>query len=242
MRVMDPRIEVFVCSNTPTNPYRTGDSGVLPESGGYCEAVVLAREELHVPDARQSSRWHANPDMAHGLLSYLGFPIILPDGRLFGTVCVLDRQPRHYTGPQRRLLANVAKLIVGQLSMVPRDWDPQGDQDGISAGARTVMEMRVIERTQQLRRSTELLQAVMDGATDAIFLKDTSGTFLHLQQGGGHLHRPPRLGCRRQEDRRCLSRRNQPPDPRARAAGHPHRRRDHGGRNHRRQWPGAAPS
>jgi two-component system sensor histidine kinase/response regulator len=62
--------------------------------------------------------------------------------------------------------------------MVPRDWGAPGDPDGISAGASPVMEMRVIERTQQLRRSTELIQAVMDGATDAIFLKDTSGTFL----------------------------------------------------------------
>ncbi len=110
--------------------------------------------------------------MKHGLLSYLGFPIILPNGSVFGTVCVLDRQPRHYTGSQRRLLANVGKLIEGQLSMVPQAWGARGDPDGISA------EMRVIERTQQLRRSTALLQAVMDGATDAIFLKDTSGTFL----------------------------------------------------------------
>jgi GAF domain-containing protein len=102
MRVVGPRIEVFVCSNTPTNPYKSGDSELLPASGLYCEAVVLARE--------------------HGLLSYLGFPIILPDGRVFGTVCVLDRQPRNYSGSQRRLLANVSKLLEDQLSMVPRDW------------------------------------------------------------------------------------------------------------------------
>jgi two-component system, sensor histidine kinase and response regulator len=152
MRVVGPRIEVFVCSNTPTNPYKSGDSELLPASGLYCEAVVLARE--------------------HGLLSYLGFPIILPDGRVFGTVCVLDRQPRNYSGSQRRLLANVGKLLEDQLSMVPRDWG------AAHSHASTVLEMRVIERTQQLRRSTELLQAVMDGATDAIFLKDTSGTFL----------------------------------------------------------------
>ena len=177
MRVIDQRIEVFVCSNTPSNPYKTGDAGVLPDSGGYCEAVVLAREELHVPDARVSIRWNTNPDMEHGLLSYLGFPIILPNGELFGTVCVLDRRPRDYTGSERRLLANVGKLLAGQLSMVPRDWGSRGDPTAIGASASTVLEMRVIEGTQQLRRSTELLQAVMDGATDAIFLKDTSGTF-----------------------------------------------------------------
>ncbi len=57
MRVVGPRIEVYVCSNTLTNPYKAGDSEHLPESGLYCEAVVLAREEQHVPDARASARW-----------------------------------------------------------------------------------------------------------------------------------------------------------------------------------------
>jgi PAS domain S-box-containing protein len=147
MRIVGPRSEVFVGSNTPTNPYKSGDSEQLPESG-----------------------------IKHGLLSYLGFPIVLPDGRIFGTVCVLDRRPRTFSGSQRRLLAHVGKLLEGQLSMVPRDWG--SPQEGGGQAASTVLEMRVIEGTQQLRRSTELLQAVMDGATDAIFLKDTSGTFL----------------------------------------------------------------
>jgi two-component system sensor histidine kinase/response regulator len=146
-RIVGSRSEVFVGSNTPTNPYKTGDSEHLPDSG-----------------------------MKHGLLSYLGFPIVLPDGRTFGTVCVLDRQPRTFSGSQRRLLAHVGTLLEGQLSMVPREWGAEPDGGGQAAS--TVLEMRVIEGTQQLRRSTELLQAVMDGATDAIFLKDTSGTFL----------------------------------------------------------------
>lgn len=40
------------------------------------------------------------------------------------------------------------------------------------------LELRVVERTQQLRRTTNTLQAVMDGASDAIFLKDNERRFL----------------------------------------------------------------
>ncbi|WP_454854433.1 PAS domain S-box protein [Rhizobium binxianense] len=40
------------------------------------------------------------------------------------------------------------------------------------------LERRVVERTQQLRNTTDTLQAVMDGANDAIFLKDTGGRLL----------------------------------------------------------------
>jgi two-component system, sensor histidine kinase and response regulator len=40
------------------------------------------------------------------------------------------------------------------------------------------LEQRVAERTLQWRKSADLLQAVMDGATDAIFVKDLDGRFL----------------------------------------------------------------
>jgi two-component system sensor histidine kinase/response regulator len=168
MRIVGLRIEVFVSSQTPTNPYRPGESEHLLESGLYCESVIRTREPLEVADARLSARWRTNPDMKFGLLAYLGYPVILPDGRVFGTVCVLDREPRRFTDTQRRLVANIRKLIEGQLSLLRPD----------SHGPSLALESRVIEHTQQLRRSTELLQAVVDGATDAIFLKDTEGTFL----------------------------------------------------------------
>jgi two-component system sensor histidine kinase/response regulator len=168
MRIVGLRIEVFISSNTPANPYKPGESEHLLDSGLYCESVTRNREPLEVPDARLSARWRTNPDMKFGLLAYLGYPVMLPDGRVFGTVCVLDRKPRRFTDPQRRLVATVRKLIEGQLSLLRPD----------SHGPSAALETRVIERTQQLRRSTELLQAVVDGATDAIFLKDTEGTFL----------------------------------------------------------------
>ena len=40
------------------------------------------------------------------------------------------------------------------------------------------LEQRVAERTQEWRQSVDVLQAVMDGATDAIYVKDLEGRFL----------------------------------------------------------------
>jgi two-component system sensor histidine kinase/response regulator len=181
MRIVGPRIEVFLSSNTPHNPFTAGDSEPLRDSGLYCEAVVRSREQLEVPDARISARWRANPALKFGLLAYLGLPLMLPNGRVFGSICILDRRPRTFCDAQRRLAGNVRKLIEGQLSLVPAD----------SLGSSSALETRVIERTQQLRRSTELLQAVMDGATDAIFLKDTEGTFLIFNRAAATFIRRP---------------------------------------------------
>jgi two-component system, sensor histidine kinase and response regulator len=181
MRIVGHRIEVFLSSNTPNNPFNAGESEQLQDSGLYCEAVVRSRAELEVPDARLSARWRSNPALKLGLLAYLGLPLMLPNGRVFGTVCLLDRRPRTFSDAQRRLAANIRKLIEGQLSLVPAD----------SLGSSSALETRVIERTQQLRRSTELLQAVMDGATDAIFLKDTEGTFLIFNRAAATFIRRP---------------------------------------------------
>lgn len=44
------------------------------------------------------------------------------------------------------------------------------------------LEIRVAERTAELRKTTDLLQTVFDGTTDAIFLKDLEGRFVMLNQ------------------------------------------------------------
>ena len=44
------------------------------------------------------------------------------------------------------------------------------------------LEARVAERTAELRKTTDLLQTVFDGTTDAIFLKDLEGRFVMLNQ------------------------------------------------------------
>jgi hypothetical protein len=130
MRIVGLRIEVFISSNTPANPYKPGESERLLDSGLYCESVTRNLEALEVADARLSARWRTNPDMKFGLLAYLGYPVMLPDGRVFGTVCVLDRQPRRFTDPQRRLVATVRKLIEGQLSLLrPDSYGPSGAGD-----------------------------------------------------------------------------------------------------------------
>ena len=167
MRITGRRIDVFLASNTPGNPFRPGDSELLADSGLYCEAVIRSREELQVPDSDASEQWRANPAAKLGMRAYLGYPLLWPNGRVFGTVCVLDRRPRTFADNQRRLVGNMRRLIEGQLSVLPSAANPDSPsaQSGISQSAR-------------LRRSTELLEAVIDGATDAIFLKDTEGRFL----------------------------------------------------------------
>ena len=92
MRVDGPQIEVFTASSGEESPYSPGDHEEYVGSGLYCEWVVREERMLHIPNALQDPDWCENPDIELGMVSYLGLPILRPDGKVFGTLCVLDRQ------------------------------------------------------------------------------------------------------------------------------------------------------
>ncbi|WOX54179.1 GAF domain-containing sensor histidine kinase [Aeromonas sp. CD] len=103
MRVHPREIEVFITSQTPDNCYPAGAREHL-DSGLYCERVMDTRQELLVPNALKNPEWQHNPDIKVGMISYCGLPLCWPDGRLFGTICVLSREENDYGGLYRQLL------------------------------------------------------------------------------------------------------------------------------------------
>ena len=67
--------------------------------------------ELVVPDACVDPAWANNPDIKLGMISYCGLPLTWPDGRIFGTICVLDATRNDYGQLYRRLLARFASAF-----------------------------------------------------------------------------------------------------------------------------------
>ena len=118
MRFIDPAIEVFVSSNSEGNPYNPGDKEVLFGSGLYCETVIKTQEKLLVPDALADANWKKNPDIKLNMISYLGFPILLPNKKPFGTICVLDKNPNKYSKTAEKLMLKFRSLIESHLEMI----------------------------------------------------------------------------------------------------------------------------
>lgn len=118
MRVTGPDIEVFVSSRSEGNPYLPGSKEHLESSGLYCETVIRSREKLLVPDALADPAWEDNPDVALNMVSYMGFPVLLPDGRPFGTICILDNQRNAYAKVFEELMLKFKALIEADLELV----------------------------------------------------------------------------------------------------------------------------
>jgi hypothetical protein len=116
-------IEVLRGNESPDNVYKTGQ--IAPVAGLYCQEVIETRRPLHLPDATKTERWKRAPELEHGLISYLGWPLCWPDGEIFGTLCFLDTESGDDRGPgsrASRLLGHFAELVNAHLKLI---WQAQ---------------------------------------------------------------------------------------------------------------------
>jgi transcriptional regulator with GAF, ATPase, and Fis domain len=113
MRYDPPQIEVLLSSATEGNPYYKGERADI-DMGFYCETVMNKRAPLLVPDALKDPEWAHNPDIKLGMTFYLGYPLMWPNGEIFGTICVLDRK---YNNRAIQFL----ELICALKQMIERD-------------------------------------------------------------------------------------------------------------------------
>jgi signal transduction histidine kinase/DNA-binding response OmpR family regulator len=117
MKVEPPVISVFVSSASDGNPYHRDEQAPL-DTGLYCETVMATRDCLIVPDALADPAWRTNPDVALDMISYLGLPVVWPDGAVFGTICVLDRKHNAYSALYRELLQQFRDVLQADLAMI----------------------------------------------------------------------------------------------------------------------------
>jgi hypothetical protein len=52
------------------------------------------------------------------MISYLGFPLMFPDGTPFGTICILDNKPNSYSSIYEELIASMQSVIQSQLALI----------------------------------------------------------------------------------------------------------------------------
>ena len=118
MQRVGPNIQVFLSSKTENNPYKPGDKEHFEDSGLYCETVIKTNKMLLVPDALSDEKWKNNPDIKLNMISYLGFPIKLPDNTPFGTICVLDNKKNKHSDIFINLISSFRDTIEKDLELI----------------------------------------------------------------------------------------------------------------------------
>ena len=153
MKVHPKEIEVFVSSETECNPYEKGEKARL-KTGLYCETVMAQRGQLLVSDACKDPQWDHNPDIKLNMVSYLGLPLIWPDGEIFGTICVLDNKENPYSAIYQKLLAQFREAVENDLQMVLES------------------EERYRQTEEEPRRTAQEWGTTFDSITDLVSIHD----------------------------------------------------------------------
>ncbi len=108
-----------VSSNSKGNPFPIDETFSM-EIGTFCETVIKSREPLLVANALEDDQWKSAPEIQVGMVSYLGFPVLWPDGRMFGTICVLDDKANRYSDRYQELLSHCRDVLQGDLQTLAR--------------------------------------------------------------------------------------------------------------------------
>jgi GAF domain-containing protein len=95
------------------------DVSETPREQAFCDHTIRARGVMQVDDATADARFAGNELVTSDPLirSYVGAPLVTPDGYQLGALCAIDRKPRSFNANQRALLERFSGLVVEQLEL-----------------------------------------------------------------------------------------------------------------------------
>ncbi|MFC4453596.1 putative bifunctional diguanylate cyclase/phosphodiesterase [Deinococcus sonorensis] len=84
-----------------------------------CTHTIEQPDVLVVPDLTLDARFAHQTIIFDDLTvrSYIGVPLVSPDGHRIGTLSAVDRTPRSYTPQQRALLVDLAAVVIDELEL-----------------------------------------------------------------------------------------------------------------------------
>ena len=75
--------------------YALEPGDVIPIGETYCRQEITADKAFVLGNAALDPRFASHPGyLKYGLIAYVGAPITLPDGTVFGTLCAVDAEPK----------------------------------------------------------------------------------------------------------------------------------------------------
>ncbi len=85
-----------------------------PRHVSFCGHALEATNVMIVEDALEDERFFDNPLVTGDpkIRFYAGAPLLLSDGTIPGTLCLIDRKPRPFTASQGEELRRLARLVV----------------------------------------------------------------------------------------------------------------------------------
>lgn len=111
-RVTDKRW--IACSVLDNIAFGLAPGGELKLETTICHEIRQSQQAVLIPDVDLDEIYcsHHTPAL-YGFRSYISFPIILPGGRFFGTLCAIDPEPRDLDRPEIHNIFRMFADLIG---------------------------------------------------------------------------------------------------------------------------------
>ncbi|AMO72147.1 hypothetical protein AZE99_10065 [Sphingorhabdus sp. M41] len=91
----------------------------IPRDCSFSNYTIIQNRPTIIEDARQDARFKDNP-VVHSspfYRSYIGVPLVTPDGHNIGALCATDLVPRQYCDENVKWLERMAELVIHELEL-----------------------------------------------------------------------------------------------------------------------------
>lgn len=156
-------LTVLLSSNTAGNPLAPGMRIAATPGGSYCDAVIDAREPVYVQNALDDPRWRDSTMVRAGFVSYLGYPLLLPDGQVYGTLCLLGTREWPLPEVHRAIVDDFHSQVEDTLAQAYENALFGAQQDTLPSAALTVDARGAVARAN--RRFPQLWGIEADAAS-----------------------------------------------------------------------------
>ncbi len=86
----------------------------------YSKKVGESKEPLIIINALKENEYRNCFDSQHNLINYAGFPLFYPNGKVAGTLCIMDTMERHYVKKQIDILLKFVETINIDLEIIAK--------------------------------------------------------------------------------------------------------------------------
>ncbi len=138
-----------------------------PRDLAFCAHAILQRNVMVISDATRDPRFSDNPLVTGPpyVRFYAGAPLLMPEGEVVGTLCVIGHEPRIMTPAQIDGLDALARQAVSQLKLRKM---VKALQTAVDDQARTGEELRMAREVADVARAAaESARARAEGARAA---------------------------------------------------------------------------